>query len=102
MCIRDSEIGVQAILALHDAVLFITEGGRPEPAGAVLLVEMAVPPEQVDATRDQSGIEKRFFREPDIEFDAELLQIVATVGQLLGQGMLMHVGPVRALSLIHI
>ena len=57
---------------------------------------MAVLLEQIDATRNQSGIEQGFFGEPDVEMHAEFFEVVAAISQLLGQCVLMNVSPVGA------
>jgi hypothetical protein len=90
------EVGEQAVFALHDAVFFVTEGGRPEPFGAVLQVDVTFFFEQGDAAGDQPGVVKRLFRVPDLELDAEFLEVVAAILQLFVQRVLMDVMPVAA------
>ena len=90
------KIGVEAIFALDDTVLLVAEGGRAEPLGAVLHVEVPLLLEQADATRDQPGVVERLLRKPDVEMDTEFLEVVAAVGQLLGQRMVVNIGPVLA------
>ncbi|MPM98877.1 hypothetical protein SDC9_146067 [bioreactor metagenome] len=55
---------------------------------------MALLLQQVDATGNQAGVVERLFREPDVEFDAEFLEVVAAVFELFVERVLVHVVPV--------
>ncbi|EXI74510.1 MAG: hypothetical protein AW07_01741 [Candidatus Accumulibacter sp. SK-11] len=90
------EIGVEAIVALHDPVLLVTESGRAEPAGTILQIEMTRLRQSLDAARDQAGGEQRLLGEPDVEVHAGFLEIAAAVGQLLGEDEIMYVLPLLA------
>ena len=88
------EVGEQAVLTLDHAVLLVAEGGRAEPLGAVLHIQVAAGLELGDGLLDQAGVEQRALGEPLVEGDAELLQIFAAVAELLGEGETMHPGVV--------
>jgi hypothetical protein len=90
------EVGEQAVLALHDAVLLVAEGGGAEPLGAVLHVQVAAGLELGDGLLDQAGVEQRALGEPLVEGDAELFEILAAVAELLGEREAMHPGVIGA------
>ncbi len=86
------EIGVEAVLPLHDPVLLVAELGGTEPLGAVLQVDVAVLLQESDGLLHQPRVEERLLREPGIEVHAELGEIVAAVAELLGQRVVVDVG----------
>jgi hypothetical protein len=96
----EAKVGVKPIFALHDAILLVAEGRGPEPARAILHIEMALLFQQVDAAGNQAGVKQGLLGEPDVEMDAELFEVVAAIGQLFRQRMLMHISPVRAKQLL--
>ncbi len=96
----EAKVGEQAVLALDDAVLLVAEGGGLEPLGAVLHVDVALFFEQLDAAGHQAGVVERLLGIPDFEFDAEFLEVVAAVFELLVERMLMNVVPVAAEQLL--
>src|SRR5690606_12171237 len=84
------EVGVEAIFALHDAVLLVAEGGRAEPPGAVLQVDVALLLELGHRALDQAGVEQALLREPLVETHAELAEVVTAIAELLVEGKTMH------------
>jgi hypothetical protein len=61
------EVGEEAVLALHDAVLLVAEGRRAEPLGAVLQVDVPGRLELGHRALDQAGVEQALLREPLVE-----------------------------------
>jgi hypothetical protein len=51
--------------------------------------------EHLNTTGNQARIEQCLLGKPDVEMDTELLKIITTIRQLLGQCMLVNVGPIR-------
>jgi hypothetical protein len=90
------EIGIEAVVALHDAVLLVAEGGGLEPFGAVLEVDVAGLFQLLDGARHHAGVVEAALGEPDVEMHAEFLEVGAAIGQLFGQHVAMDVGPVFA------
>jgi hypothetical protein len=90
------EIGIEAVVALHDAVLLVAEGGGLEPSGAVLEVDVAGLFQLLDGARHHAGVVEAALGEPDVEMHAEFLEVGAAIGQLFGQHVAMDVGPVFA------
>ena len=73
------EIGRAAVLADHDAVLFVAEIGGAEPGGAALLVQVAVLAQPVDRVLHGAGFLEIALGEPGVEVHAELGQVVLDV-----------------------
>ena len=55
------EIGVQAVVALYDAILLVAEFRGLEPQRAVLFVEVSRGVQPFDAAFDESCVEQGFF-----------------------------------------
>ena len=86
------EVGEQAVLALDHAVLLVAEGGRAEPLGAVLHIQVAagLPRLGDDAfsTRPVSNSERSENHLSRVTPNSS--QIFAAVAELLGEGEAMH------------
>jgi hypothetical protein len=94
------EVGVKTVVALHDAILLVAKSGRPEPAGAILNVEMTFFVEPLDATRDQADIKQRLFGKPHVEMHTGFLEIPAAICELLGENEVVQGFPLLAKQLL--
>ncbi len=90
------EIGIKPVFALDDAIFLVAEIGGAEPASTVLFVDVTGCVQFFQAASDHTRIEQRIFREPVLKMHAKTIEIVATIGQLLRQCMLMDIRPVFA------
>jgi hypothetical protein len=76
------EIGLDAVVAHHDAILLVAEGRALEPQGAVLQVgEVALL--QVSMARSMApSVAQRALGEPGVEGDAEFGEVLANVAKM--------------------
>ena len=81
--VRDvgGEVGLDAVFAHDDAVLFVAEVRGAEPFGPVFLVDDAVPAQQVECMLDRAIVGQAAFAEPAVEPDTELVKVLADVGE---------------------
>ncbi len=75
------EVGRDAILAHHHAVLLVAEGGGLEPQCAVALFHVALGLEGVDRPRHGARGGQRALAEPVVVAYAELAEVLLDVGQ---------------------
>ena len=79
------EVRLDAVLAHDDAVLLVAEVGGAKPLRAILLVDDAVPAQQVERVVDRAAVLEAALAEPAVVADAELLEVVADVGEDVGE-----------------
>ncbi len=84
------EIGVLAVLPLHDPILFVSEGCRTEPFRAFLNVKMAALLQLKHGFFNLAAGEQGAFGEPAVEGHTEFRQIVLAIGQLGFQCKTVH------------
>jgi len=73
------EVGLDAVLADHDAVLVVAELGGAEPGGAVLDVEPALLAKPLERAVDRAAVGERLLAGPDVEVHSEAVEVAADV-----------------------
>ena len=76
-----SEVGGDAVLAHHHAVLLVAEGAGAEPGGAIALVQVPGGAQLVQRLAHRARGAERALAEPVVVVHAELAQVLADVGQ---------------------
>ena len=94
------KVGVLAVFPLHHAVLLVTERRAAEPRSPVLHVQVPGLPQSLECALHLSAVIQRLLREPMIESDAELEQIVTAIAQLLGKHEVVDVRVIFAQQLL--